>query len=69
MNEYITITIGNKSNFFDRVLGIGAGIMLFLLSFLINAYGLDAKYLVIILLPLSLIYIYNLYNKEYNKNH
>ena len=69
MNKYITWTIGNKSNFFDRVWGIGAGIKLNLLSFLINAYGLGAKYLVIILLPLSLIYIYNLYNKEYNKNH
>ena len=45
MNEYINITIGKQNNFFDRVLGIGAGVMLFLISFFVNAYGLNAKYL------------------------
>ncbi len=68
MYEYMNITIGAKNNFFEKVLALGGGLMLFLISFLICAYGLHAKYLAVALIPIIFIYIYSLYIKSYNIN-
>lgn len=69
MYEYVTITTGKTSNFFEKVLAMGAGFMFFIITYFISAYDMEPKYLIITLLPFIIIYIYSLYIKQYNLNH
>ena len=70
MHEYLEISLG-KSYIIPRLLAIITGLSLFLIMFLIMEYKLEAKLLLIALIPLSATYISLIWEKEtesYNKN-
>lgn len=65
MHEYLTITTG-KENTIGKILGIIAGVFFFLMMFLVTGYGYNPLLLTLTLLPLTGIFIGNLYVKKYN---
>lgn len=65
MHEYLTITTG-KENTPGKILGITAGVFFFLMMLLVTGYGYNPLLLTLTLLPLTGIFIGNLYVKKYN---
>ncbi len=68
MDEYIAISFANKGikNTIGKILGITAGVFFFLMMMLVSGYGYDPKLLILTVLPLTGIFIGNLYIKKYN---
>lgn len=63
MLEFYSMTMGRKF-MLAQVLAIVAGVVLFILFFLICAYGLPLKYISLIVLPASIVMIDSLYVKD-----
>lgn len=67
MNEYLNLSIGKKY-IVHKALAITAGITFFILLMLIRQYGINPAYLIITALPLTGIFIANLYIKQFNRH-
>lgn len=63
MHEFYTITMGARYRF-SRILAILSGEVLFLLLFLVQAFGLQAKFVGLAMLPLLIVMINSLYVKD-----
>jgi len=61
--EFYHITMGDKYKV-SRGLAIGAGAILFVLLFLVSAYGIPGRYVAIALLPLLIVMANSLYAKD-----
>lgn len=69
MDEYFTICLGKRQNRTGKILGFTAGVFFFLIAFLVVGYGVNPKYLLLTILPLTGVFIGNLYIKKYNIHH
>ncbi len=67
MNEYINISIGKKFPV-QKYLAIASGLLFFVLLLLVQMKLADWNYLLLTLIPLTLLFISNLYVKGFN-NH
>ncbi|MFA7115751.1 MAG: phosphatidate cytidylyltransferase [Bacteroidales bacterium] len=65
MHEYLHMSLGNSYTL-EKLLAIISGVSLFVLSFYVSSSILKIEYLLIPLIPLILIYISLLYNKNDN---
>ena len=63
MHEFYTITMGTRYRF-SRILAILSGEILFLLLFLVQAFGVPAKYIGIAILPIIIVMVNSLYVKD-----
>ena len=63
MHEFYTITMGARYRF-SRILAILSGEVLFLLLFLVQAFGLQAKFVGMAMLPLLIVMVNSLYVKD-----
>ena len=63
MHVFYTITMGARYRF-SRILAILSGEVLFLLLFLVQAFGLQAKFVGLAMLPLLIVMINSLYVKD-----
>ncbi len=67
MFEFFRITLDGKAKI-ERIYSVILGLGLFLIPFYIVYYGLDNKYLLWLLVPVSLIFIRNVYNPKEDFN-
>ena len=63
MHEFYTITMGARYRF-SRILAILSGEVLFLLLFLVQAFGLQVKFVGMAMLPLLIVMVNSLYVKD-----
>lgn len=70
MGEYLHISMG-KGLIFSKILSILTGVLLFIALFLIEGYGMNVKYLFLLMIPIVAIIISLLYHRnegDYNRS-